>query len=160
MLSIDQLETQLTGKAVKFFQINQLTEWQKKIIQATIEGRNTVVVQPTGSGPGKSLCFQLPPLISGGLSVVITLTISLMQDQAVGLQEKSIKVTFLGSTQKDPTVSDQLRQGAIDLVFVTVDRFFTGGRVDPLFTKLASEGKIGLIAIDEAHLLISWRSFR
>ena len=78
------------------------------------------MVQPTGSG--KSLCFQLPPLISGGLSVVITLTISLMQDQAVGLQEKSIKVTFLGSTQKDPTVSDQLRQGAIDLVFVTVDR--------------------------------------
>lgn len=83
-----------------------------------------------------------------------------MQDQAVSLQEKGIKATFLGSTQKDGTVSEQLRQGALDLVFVTVERFFKGGRVDPLFTQMASEGKIGLIAIDEAHLLVSWRSFR
>ena len=152
------IETQLAGKAVKFFKINQLTEWQKKILQATIEGRSTVVVQPTGSG--KSLCFQLPPLVSGGTSVVITPTISLIQDQAVSLQEKGIKATFLGSTQKDGTVVEQLEQGALDLVFVTVERFFSGGRVDPLFTRMASEGKIGLIAIDEAHLLVSWRSLR
>ena len=148
----------MTGKAAKFFQISQLTEWQIKTIQATIEGRNSVVVQPTGSG--KSLCFQLPPLISGRLSVVITPTISLMQDQAVSLQEKGIKATFLGSTQKDPSVTGQLAQGTMDVVFVTVERFFAGGRVDPLFIKMASDGKIGLIAVDEAHLIISWKSFR
>ena len=94
---VDQLETQLTGKAAKFFQVRELTEWQKMILQATIEGRNTVVVQRTGSG--KSLCFQLPPLISGRLSVVITPTISLMQDQAASLQERGVKAAFLGSTQ-------------------------------------------------------------
>ena len=83
-----------------------------------------------------------------------------MQDQAASLQERGVKAAFLGSTQKDPTIPNQLAQGAMDLVFVTVERFYAGGRVDPLFTRMASEGKIGLIAIDEAHLLVSWRSFR
>lgn len=78
--SIDQLETQLAGKAVK---INQLTELQKKILQATIKGRNTVVIQPTESG--KSLFFQLPPLVSSEKSVVNTQTISLMQDRILHL---------------------------------------------------------------------------
>ena len=99
-------------------------------------------------------------LLTGRLSVVISPTISLMQDQAASLQEKGVKAAFLGSTQKDPVIPKQLAQGAMDLVFVTVERFYAGGRVDPLFTRMASEGKIGLIAIDEAHLLVSWRSFR
>ena len=83
-----------------------------------------------------------------------------MQDQAVSLEVKDIKATFVGSTQKDGTVVEQLKQGAYDLVFVTVEWFFSGGRVNPLFTRMASEYKIGLIAIEEAHLLVSWRSFR
>ena len=157
-LLADQLETQLTGKAAKFFQINQLMEWQMKIIQAAIEGRNSIIIQPTGSG--KSLCFQLPPLISGRASIVITPTISLMQDQAMSLSDRGIKATFLGTTQKDPTVTSQLAQGVMDVVFVTVERFYAGGRVDPLFTRMASDGKIGLIAIDEAHLIVSWKTFR
>ena len=55
---------------------------------------------------------------------------------------------------------NQLAQGAMDLMLVTVERFYAGERVDALFTRMASEGKIGLIVIDEAHLLVSWRSFR
>ena len=78
----------------------------------------------------------------------------------MSLSERGIKATFLGTTQKDLTVTSQLAQGVMDVVFVTVERFYAGGRVDPLFTRMTSDGKIGLIAIDEAHFIVSWKTFR
>ena len=114
---VEQLVLQATGKLVKHFEFSHLKDWQMKAIQATIEGRNTVIIQPTGSG--KSLCFQLSPLISGRTTVVITPTISLMQDQTASLQEKGLQASYLGSTQKDPGVLSSLKEGLLDMVFVT-----------------------------------------
>jgi ATP-dependent DNA helicase RecQ len=148
----------VTGKLVKHFQFSTLKDWQMKSIQATIEGRNTIIIQPTGSG--KSLCFQLPPLITGRTTIVITPTISLMQDQTASLTEKGIKASYLGSTQKDPHIITLLKEGALDVAFVTVERFFARGGVDTLFSRMVVEEKIGLVAIDEAHLISSWKYFR
>lgn len=148
----------MTGKLVKHFQFSTLKDWQMKCIQATIEGRNTIIIQPTGSG--KSLCFQLPPLITGRTTIVITPTISLMQDQTASLTEKGIKASYLGSTQKDPNILTLLKEGALDVAFVTVERFFARGGVDNLSSRMAVEEKIGLIAIDEAILISSWKYFR
>jgi len=119
-----QLEAQLTGKPVKHFQLTDLKDWQLKVLQAAIEGRNTLVMQPTGSG--KSLCYQLPGLITGKTTLVLTPIISLMQDQTAGLLERGIQASLLGSTQKDPTVVQQLEKGELDILFLTVERFFTG----------------------------------
>ena len=69
-----------------------------QMIQAAIEGRNTLIIHPTGSG--KSICFQIPHLITGKATIVITPTISLMQDQTTTLQEKGIRASFVGSTQR------------------------------------------------------------
>ena len=73
------IRAQVTGKLVEHFQFSTLKDWQMKSIQATIEGRNSIIIQPTGSG--KNLCFQLPPLITGRTTIVITPTISLMKYQ-------------------------------------------------------------------------------
>ena len=154
----DQLEAQATGKLAKFFGHNKLKEWQMKVIQATIEGKNSAVIHPTGSG--KSICFQLPHLITGKATIVITPTISLMQDQTTNLQQKGIRASFLGSTQKDPSIMKQFVDGKLDLLFVTVERLFAGGEANTNFVRMAKEGKIGLIAIDEAHLFTVWKSFR
>ena len=68
--------------------------------------------------------------------------------------------SYLGSTQKDPQVLALLKEGALDVAFVTVERFFARGGVDTAFNRMVDEEKIGLIAIDEAHLISSWKSFR
>ena len=54
----------------------------------------------------------------------------------------------------------QFTQGNIDILFITVERLFTGGEASSSLVKMGKEGKIGLIAIDEAHLICVWRSFR
>ena len=129
-----------------------------RMIQAAIEGRNTVIIHPTGSG--KSICFQIPHLITGKATIIITPTISLMQDQTTKLQEKGIRASFLGSTQTDPSTMNQYVEGKIELLFITVERLFTGGEANSSLVKMGKEGKIGLIAIDEAHLISVWKSFR
>ena len=70
-----------------------------KSFHATLEGRDTLVIHPTGSG--KSLCFQFPPVFQEKRAFIITPTISLMQDQVHGLQQKGINCTFLVSAQPD-----------------------------------------------------------
>ena len=143
---------------MKYFGHNQLKVWQMRVIQATVERRNTVIIHPTGSG--KSICFQLPHLITGKATIVISPTISLMQDQTTRLQQKGIRASFLGTTQKDTSVLKQFINGKLDLLFVTVERLFAGGEVNTNFVTMAKEGKIGLIAVDEAHLFTVWKSFR
>ena len=127
-----------------------------RMIQATIEGRNTLIIHPTGSG--KSVRFQIPHLITGKATIVVTPTISLMQDQTTKLQEKGIRASFVGSTQKDPSVMSQFAEGKIDILFIIVERLFTGGEVNSSLVNMSKEGKIGLIAIDKAHFISVWKS--
>lgn len=95
------------------------------------------------------------------MTVVLTPTISLMQDQSASLQAKGIHSTFLGSSQKDATIQKEVACGKTEVVFVTPEKFFdVTGQPQPLFAKLLREGKIGLLAIDEAHLIFKWQSFR
>ena len=99
----DQLEAQITGLMIKHFAIHSIKDWQLEMIMATLKGHNTLVVQPTGSG--KSLCFQLLPLLTGKLTIVLTPTISLMKDQCCTLESK-VSATFVGSSQTDKEIDD------------------------------------------------------
>ena len=87
----------MKGILVKQFGLTSFHNWQLKIIQAVLARKNTFVLQPTGSG--KSFCFQFPPLVMK-MTVVLTPTIALMNDQTVPMIEKGIWATYLGSTQK------------------------------------------------------------
>ena len=106
------------GILAQHFQLTSLHGWQEKVIAAVLDGRNSVVIQLTGSG--KSLCFQLPPfLCEGKMAVVITPTISLMVDQATSLSDAGIPATYLGSAQSDKTIPQRIKAGEFKVVYVT-----------------------------------------
>ena len=128
-------------------------------MRSVLQGKHAVVMQPTGSG--KSICFQLPPFIGGGIALVIAPTLSLIHDQVHHLRSKGIPATFLCSTQKDHTIAVGISAGEYKVVYVTPERLFPGGsQPNYLFQSLASKGKICLIVVDEAHCIFTWQSFR
>ena len=92
-------------------------------MQAAIEGRDTIVIMPTGSG--KSVCFQLPALALVGTTVVVSPLIALMKDQADALRERGVAVTTLNSTLTPAEEEAELaaiRAGDREFVYVTPER--------------------------------------
>ena len=84
------------------FGMTSFKPFQKNVISATLDGRDTLVIHPTGSG--KSLCFQFPPVYQNKKAIVVTPTISLMQDQVHALNSKGIPCVLVGSAQVDKQV--------------------------------------------------------
>ena len=155
----EKQNTELVGVLARNFQLHSFKPWQLEAIQSILQKKDVMVVQPTGSG--KSLCYQFPPLVTHKMTLVVTPTISLMADQSLSLSAKGIRTTFLGSAQKDFLAVDRVYQGDCDVVYVTPERLFnTGGELQNPFAKLTKERRIGLVAVDEAHLVWSWNSFR
>ena len=149
----------MTGLLVKHFGYNTLKDWQILIIKAALEGRDSLVIQPTGSG--KSLCFQLPSLITGKSTVVLTPTISLMKDQCCKLGEHGISATYLGSSQTDTQMDKKVQEGMYEIVYTTPEKFFdSNGCPSHIFKPILEAGRVGLIALDEVHLVKSWKNFR
>ena len=124
-----------------------------------MEGKNTLVIQSTGAG--KSLCFQFPCVATKTLTVVLMPTISLIKDQYQHLQSTELRVTYLGTLQTDKAVLSKIAQMEYDIVLCTPESFYDSvGEPKPVFKTLGIQHRIGLIAIDEAHLVKSWSSFR
>lgn len=126
-----------------------------------MQKKDTLVVQPTGSG--KSLCFQFPAVHTGKISLVITPTISLMQDQTYELQKNNISAMYLGSAQIDPCAESKVfpPDSNVLLLFVSPEWLFGNDDKNLLkVQKLRDEGRLGLIAVDEAHLMYDWQDFR
>ena len=89
------LEASMVMTLAERFNLTKFEHIQKKVISALLSGKDCLVVHPTGSG--KSLCFQFPPVFENKKAIVVTPTISLMQDQVANLEEKGIKAVYLGS---------------------------------------------------------------
>lgn len=153
------LDLTMTGLLLKKFKLTAFKDWQLRAVKALIDGRDALVVQPTGSG--KSLCYQFPAVWLKKTTVVLTPTISLMDDQSSSLSSKGIKATFLGAAQQDTCIPEKLLAGEYEIVFVTPESFFAdNGQPRELFRQLNHKNNIGVIALDEAHLFSSWISFR
>ena len=148
----------LTGLLAQHFGCLSFKDWQEKAVRAVFEGRDSIIIQPTGSG--KSLCFQFPPYVLQGLSLVITPTLSLIHDQVQLLNARGIPATFLTSTQKDAQVSADIRAGKYKVVYITPEKLFPTSDPDPMLQNLIAQGKVCLIAIDEAHCMFNWANFR
>ena len=119
----------------------------------------TLVIQPTGKG--KSLCYQLVALQSKKQVFVFTPTIALMHDQAKQLQSIGISAVVLGDA--GGTIDDLRCYPSQPLiVYLTPEYIFgpSSARRLVILKELAENGKISLIAIDEAHLLFEWEHFR
>lgn len=125
---------------------------QEAAVSAVLEGRDTVVVLPTGGG--KSLCFQVPALVLPGLTVVVSPLISLMKDQVDALTARGLPAAFINSTLTASQVSDRLARvdrGEIKLLYVAPERFDAGRTAERL-----KKAGVSLLAIDEAHCISQW----
>jgi len=125
---------------------------QAEIIDHVVAGKNAFVLMPTGGG--KSLCYQIPSLCRSGVGIVVSPLIALMQDQVEALKQLGIRAGALNSSMpanEARQVSDALRSGDIDLVYVAPERLL---RDD--FLAMLDQSPIALFAIDEAHCVSEW----
>ena len=125
---------------------------QEAVIEHLAAGHNAVVLMPTGGG--KSLCYQIPALLRGGVGVVVSPLIALMQDQVAALTVAGVAAVALNSAQSfsdSQTALRDLRAGRIKLVYVAPERALTQD-----FQELLRELDLALFAIDEAHCVSQW----
>ncbi len=136
----------------QYFGYDDFRPMQAEIIQAVCEGKDTVVLMPTGGG--KSICFQIPAMIMEGTCIVISPLIALMKDQVEGLKSNGVKAAFWNSTITGVdklALEDDLIKGKIDLLYVSPEK-----AVRQEFLSLAKSFRINLIAVDEAHCISAW----
>jgi len=136
----------------KYFGMPAFREPQGDIIRAVLEGKDTLVVMPTGGG--KSLCFQLPALLLPGVTLVVSPLIALMKDQVDALQARGLPAGLLNSSQtleQQRETLDGIRNRTLKLVYVAPERFRSQS-----FLNALSKHAISLFAIDEAHCLSQW----
>lgn len=125
---------------------------QRKVIDHTLERRDSLVIMPTGGG--KSLCYQIPALAFPGVTLVISPLISLMKDQVDQLTADGVSAACINSTLSKEEVIENYRalhRGDLKLVYVSPERMLM-----PDFLTRLKELNVSLIAIDEAHCISQW----
>lgn len=125
---------------------------QQSIIQASLNGRDCLVVMPTGGG--KSLCYQIPALVREGLTLVVSPLISLMKDQVDQLLANGVSAACLNSTQTREEQQDVMagcRTGKVRLLYIAPERLMMDNFLDNLL-----HWNPAMLAVDEAHCISQW----
>lgn len=129
---------------------------QAAAIRAAVAGRDCLTVLPTGGG--KSLCYQVPPLVTGKVTVVASPLIALMRDQVRGLELNGYAAAALHSAverEDAGAIVERVLSGGLSLLFAAPERMLTGAfRV--MLGRLHDAGRLGAIAVDEAHCISHW----
>ncbi len=136
----------------KFFGLKEFRPGQIEIINSVMNGFDTLAVMPTGGG--KSICYQLPALLSDGLTIVVTPLISLMRDQVAQVNRNGVVATQLDSSLELGEIQERLqlvKSRKVKLLYVAPERLES-----KRFTEALSNTKISLLAIDEAHCISQW----
>ena len=147
--------TSLHAMLKQFFGFNSFKGNQEVIIKNLLEGKDTFVIMPTGGG--KSLCYQLPSLISKGTAIVISPLIALMKNQVDSIRNFGVDTGiahFLNSSLSRPEimqVKKDLKEGKTKLLYVAPESLTKEENVDFL-----KDIVISFYAIDEAHCISEW----
>ncbi|MFN0053191.1 MAG: DNA helicase RecQ [Planctomycetales bacterium] len=131
---------------------DSLRPLQEQAMRAVLEGRDSLLVLPTGGG--KSLCYQAPAVVRDQVTVVISPLISLMKDQVDGLRSNGVPAVQLNSAQsmEDLRQAEQgVLNGKVRLIFASPERMATGG-----FRGFLKRIDVRTFAIDEAHCISHW----
>lgn len=140
---------QLLEKAFSFLSFRPN---QEEVCRAAVDGRDVLLVMPTGSG--KSICYQLPGLARGGTTLVISPLIALIEDQVANLKKRGFAVERIHSG-RDRASSRQVCHsylaGDLQFLFIAPERFRVAG-----FAEMLAKRKPSLVAIDEAHCISQW----
>ncbi|GLT18980.1 ATP-dependent DNA helicase RecQ [Vibrio zhanjiangensis] len=125
---------------------------QREVIDAVGAGHDCIVIMPTGGG--KSLCYQIPALVRGGVTLVISPLISLMKDQVDQLKANGVAAECIHSamTREDLSrVYSRMQSGQLTLVYVSPERVLMRDFVERLESL-----SLAMIAVDEAHCISQW----
>ena len=136
----------------KYFGYETFRPLQAEVIEAVLNRQDALVLMPTGGG--KSICFQIPALISPGMCLVVSPLIALMKDQVEGLRANGVAAAFLNSTQayrEQAEVLQQAIEGKLQLLYVSPEKLLAED-----FMSLLGRFDISLFAIDEAHCISQW----
>jgi len=136
----------------KYFGYKEFRPGQQEIIDEIIKGKNVLAVLPTGAG--KSICFQIPALVSENYSIVISPLIALMKDQVDALNRSSEIAAFINSTQsfyETEKVLHDIHFGKIKIVYVAPERL-----ENPEFAARLKNLNPQYLFIDEAHCISEW----
>ncbi|KAF4519491.1 hypothetical protein B566_EDAN010100 [Ephemera danica] len=143
------------------FKIKEFRHLQLSAINATLSKQDLILVMPTGGG--KSLCYQLPALISKGLTLVISPLISLMEDQVMQLQKIGVPAEMMSSsTKKEDTsrikklITDGPDHSKPKLLYVAPEKLAKNKSFMAFLQKLYAADKLSRIAIDEVHCCSDW----
>jgi ATP-dependent DNA helicase RecQ len=125
---------------------------QREAVQAALDGRDSLVVMPTGGG--KSLCYQLPALAGDDLTVVVSPLIALMRDQCARLTDLGHPAVMLasgGDGESNRQALQAIRDGSAKVVFAAPERFASG-----VFRGALRTRALALFVVDEAHCVSEW----
>jgi ATP-dependent DNA helicase RecQ len=125
---------------------------QAAIIERVLAGADVLAIMPTGSG--KSLCYQLPALLRGGLTVVVSPLIALMRNQVAQLASRGIAAASLNSANdlvENRQIMERLARGGLRLIYVSPERL-----AQPDTLALFRRSGVALLAVDEAHCISQW----
>src|SRR5437899_2065330 len=145
---LDQLAEVIT----RHWGFRELRPLQEPAMRAVLQGRDSLVVMPTGGG--KSLCYQAPAVLRGDTTVVVSPLISLMKDQVDGLRACGVPAVQLDSMQSatDKFSSEQdVRDGKVRLLFLSPERLVLTD-----IYQLLRQVNVRRFAIDEAHCISHW----
>lgn len=145
-------EVDLLTPLRRYWGYNSFRPLQERIVKSLLAGRDTCVVMPTGGG--KSLCYQLPAVVSGKTAIVISPLIALMQDQAAQLAQMGIPAAVLNSSVSNDEQNRVIRhakEGAYRLLYLSPERL---QRSDTL--AWLHDVPTSFFAIDEAHCISEW----
>src|SRR6476620_3266634 len=127
----------------ELFGLDDFRPAQRDVIEQVLAGRDVLCVMPTGAG--KSLCYQLPAVVQGGLTIVVSPLIALMEDQVQQLRDEGIEAAVLNSTMsmaEQRKLQEKLEDGFEGLLYVAPERFFSMG-FQPTMKKL----KVRMLAV-------------
>jgi len=150
--SAEPAAADLSRALKRHFGFSSFRPHQRGIVEAILGGRDVFAALPTGGG--KSLCYQLPGVVRGGLTLVVSPLISLMKDQVDGAREDGIPAAYLNSTLSAEEARGTWRElaaGSIRLLYASPERLSV-----PTFRAALARFGLGLIAVDEAHCIFEW----
>ncbi|KAF0194109.1 MAG: hypothetical protein FD169_2040 [Bacillota bacterium] len=135
-----------------YFGYDHFREGQEQLIDSVLAGRDVVGVMPTGAG--KSICFQVPALLFGGITLVISPLISLMKDQVNALTQAGVRAAYINSslTEKQTYIAlKNARDGVYKIIYIAPERLKASD-----FQDFIRSADISMVTVDEAHCISQW----
>lgn len=135
----------------QYFGYGSFRQNQEEIIETVMDGKDCVVLMPTGGG--KSICYQIPAIALPGTAVVVSPLISLMKDQVEALRANGVEAEALNSINEfsaDTLIRRKCLDGTLKLLYISPEKLLT--EIDGLLRHI----KISMFAIDEAHCISQW----